>query len=110
MHALIAEENFAIDELQDVTQICIKIFKEKSQKSPVELYWVLFLLSCDPNQHEELSKQNVIERCLDTCTYEIFQKSDPRPLVKIGMNWVYVNFFIIIVKWSFTDLFWIFIP
>lgn len=83
LHALIAEENFAIDELNDVTQTSILIFKEKGQKSSVELFWVLFLLSCDPNQHEALSNPIIIERCLDTCTYEIFQKSDPRPLVKI---------------------------
>jgi len=83
LHALIAEENFAIDELEALTFRSIDVFQQNVQKSPVELFWVLFLLSCDPNQHEELSNPEVIERCLDTCTYEIFQKSDPRPLVKI---------------------------
>ena len=83
LHALIAEENFAIDELYDIAQTSIRIFQEKGQKSSMELFWVLFLLSCDPNQHEALSNPSVVERCLDTCTYEIFQKADPRPLVKI---------------------------
>jgi hypothetical protein len=84
LHALIAEENFAIDELETVTDKCIALLMTNGEeKAPVELFWLLFLLSCDPNQHDKLSKDSVINACLDTCTYEIFQKSDPRPLVKV---------------------------
>ncbi|TRY62034.1 hypothetical protein TCAL_09255 [Tigriopus californicus] len=52
-------------------------------KAPVEVFWVLFVLSCDSNLHIELAHNTVISRALDVCTYEIFQKSDSRPLVKI---------------------------
>jgi len=83
LHAHIAEENFAIDEMDEVTKECIQMLKKNPQKAPVELFWLLFLLSCDPNQHEKLSDESVVYCCLDTCTYEIFQKSDPRPLVKV---------------------------
>ena len=68
--------NSSIDE---VTSECLKMLNHGSlQKAPIELFWLLFLLSCDPNQHEKLAHESVINRCLDTCTYEIFQKSDPR--------------------------------
>jgi len=84
LHAHIAEENFAIDEVDDVRHECLKLLKNGGlQKAPIELFWLLFLLSCDPNQHEKLAHESIINCCLDTCTYEIFQKSDPRPLVKV---------------------------
>lgn len=83
LHALVAEENFAVDELQDITKLCSLMLFKDAQKAPVELFWLLFLLSCDPNQHEQLSNDSVINACLDTCTYEIFQKSNSRPLVKV---------------------------
>jgi len=84
LHAHIAEEYFAIDEIDEVNEECIKMLKKSSlQKAPIELFWLLFLLSCDPNQHEKLAEESIINCCLDTCTYEIFQKSDPRPLVKV---------------------------
>lgn len=80
LHAHIAEENFAIDEMDLVVDECLKALK---RKAPVELFWLFFLFSCDPNQHEKIAQESVINTCLDTCTYEIFQKSDPRPLVKV---------------------------
>lgn len=83
LHSHIAEENFGLDEVDLVAQECIKVLIKNAQKAPVELFWLLFLMSCDPNQHEKLSTESVVNCCLDTCTYEIFQKSDPRPLVKV---------------------------
>jgi len=84
LHAHIAEECFAIDEIDEVTTECLKKLQNGSlQKAPIELFWLLFLLSCDPNQHDKMAHENAINCCLDTCTYEIFQKSDPRPLVKV---------------------------
>jgi len=84
LHAHIAEECFAIDDIDEVTSECLKLLNHGSlQKAPIELFWLLFLLSCDPNQHEKMAHEPVINCCLDTCTYEIFQKSDPRPLVKV---------------------------
>jgi hypothetical protein len=54
-----------------------------STKAPVELSWVLFALSCNVELHQVLVTEEVIGKALHTCTYEIFQKSDSRPLVRI---------------------------
>ncbi len=87
LHVMIAEENFAIDELPQVTEKCVRLLQEDrgqpQHKPPVELYWLLFLMSCDPNRHEELAEQAVIGSALESCTYEIFKKADSRPLVKV---------------------------
>ncbi len=80
LHTHIAEENFAIEEMDQAVQQCLKQLR---RGAPIELFWLLFLLSCDPNQHETLAQESVVFCCLDICTYEIFQKSDPRPLVKV---------------------------
>ena len=56
---------------------------EMSVKCPLELHWVLFVLSCDNSLHSQMHASSFIHRALDICTYEIFQKSDSRPLVKI---------------------------
>jgi len=53
-----------------------------SWKAPTELFWTLFALSCHPPNHTFLATENIINRCFDISTYEIFQKSDSRPLVK----------------------------
>ena len=50
---------------------------------PIELPWVLFVLSCNHSLHGSLNTRAVISKALDICTYEIFQKSDSRPLVRI---------------------------
>jgi hypothetical protein len=54
-----------------------------SKGTPIELPWVLFVLSCNQALHGSLNSRSVIAKALDICTYEIFQKSDSRPLVKI---------------------------
>ena len=50
---------------------------------PIELGWVLFVLSCNHALHGSLNTRAVISKALDICTYEIFQKSDSRPLVRV---------------------------
>ncbi len=55
------------------------------RKAPVELSWVLFALSCNPDlHHPHLDSDELISKALDVLTYEIFQKSDSRPLVRIA--------------------------
>ena len=53
-----------------VTQKCVKIL---TPRAPLELFWVLFVLSCDAGHHHTLVTDDVIGLALDTCTYEIFQ-------------------------------------
>ena len=108
LHAHIAEECFAIDDIDEVTSECLKMLNHGSmQKAPIELFWLLFLLSCDPNQHEKLAHEPVINCCLDTCTYEIFQKSDPRSghcIVVSKFDWSSGSY---TVLFPFDIFFWI---
>lgn len=53
-----------------LTQNCVRILAPRAQ---LELFWVLFVLSCDANHHHMLVTDDVISLSLDTCTYEIFQ-------------------------------------
>ena len=52
------------------THNCVKIL---TPRAPLELFWVLFVLSCDAGHHRALVTDDVIGLALDTCTYEIFQ-------------------------------------
>ena len=59
LHSNIAEENFAIDELDLVSIETIRLLLTQSSGiSHVELYCVLYLLLCDPNQHEKLADES----------------------------------------------------
>ena len=68
----------SLDELVETCkkQLCCK-------GTSVELPWVLFVLSCNHALHRALNTKTVVHKALDICTYEIFQKSDSRPLVKV---------------------------
>jgi hypothetical protein len=55
----------------------------KDPRPPIHLLWLLFSLSSCQSLHNVLSSRSFLNRCLDLCTYEIFQKCDSRPLVKL---------------------------
>ena len=50
---------------------------------PIHLLWLLYLLSSQQPLHNFLAHRSFIHQCLDLATYEIFQKCDSRPLVKL---------------------------
>jgi len=54
-----------------------------SSRPPIHLLWLLFALSSNQELHNQLSSLSVLNTCLDIATYEIFQKCDSRPLVKV---------------------------
>ena len=62
---------------------CSKLLHALKNKAPLELFWVLFAMSCRVETHSILATECIINNLLDVCTYEIYQKSDPRPLVKV---------------------------
>jgi len=74
---------FPDDCLKELVKRCSTILSCKKTKSPLELFWVLFALSCHSDTHQFLADEEIIHTLLDICTYEIYQKSDPRPLVKV---------------------------
>ncbi len=65
--------------LDDLIAVCQD---QLGRRSPTELPWVLFVLSCNQDLHERLQSDKLISAALDLLTYEIFQKSDSRPLIK----------------------------
>jgi hypothetical protein len=70
-------------EKESLVSIGQKCVTHISIKCPIELYWVVFVLSCNEVNQEHFKSSSFIHKSLDVCTYEIFQKSDSRPLVKI---------------------------
>lgn len=83
LHSLQAvgkEDSITSDLYSKITDKSLLIL---STRAPLELFWLLFVLSCDERRHAAIATESNICLLLDTCTYEIFQKSDPRPLVKV---------------------------
>jgi len=78
--AVIKEE--VVDKL---TVKCLSLLEMERTKSPLEVFWVLFALSCVPRQHQFMADrvETLVQSLMEVCTYEIYQKSDPRPLVKV---------------------------
>ena len=71
------------DSFVELLKRCFTLLHGMKTKAPLELFWVLFALSCRCDTHSVLTEESVIHALLDICTYEIYQKSDPRPLVKV---------------------------
>jgi len=71
--------------LDELTLKCLSQLEVRRKESPLELFWVLFALSCIPKQHHLVAERAdaVTQALMEVCTYEIYQKSDPRPLVKV---------------------------
>ena len=72
------------DLVVELVEKCSKLLNGMKNKAPLELFWVLFVMSCRVESHSLLANENIISNLLDVCTYEIYQKSDPRPLVKVS--------------------------
>ena len=72
------------DSFVELIKRCFALLHGMKTKAPLELFWVLFALSCLSDTHSVLTEESVIHALLDICTYEIYQKSDPRPLVKVS--------------------------
>ena len=71
------------DTFEELLERCCKLLYAMKNKAPLELFWVLFAMSCRVETHCILANECIINNLLDVCTYEIYQKSDPRPLVKV---------------------------
>ena len=50
---------------------------------PIHLLWLLYILSSHQSLHNFLANQTFLHQCVHIATYEIFQKCDSRPLVKL---------------------------
>ena len=64
----------------------IKMMNSRSSRDlpPIHLLWLLYILSSSHQSlHDFLANQTFLHQCVDIVTYEIFQKCDSRPLVKL---------------------------
>jgi len=68
------------ESLNSLTEIVISNLQ---RRSPIHLLWVLFSLSSNQMLHGALHSDHVLDTLLQAATYEIFQKCDSRPLVKV---------------------------
>jgi len=70
-----------LDQNRQLATTSIRLMKDT--KPPIQLLWLLYALSSTQSLHNFLSSRSFLNKCLDLCTYEIFQKCDSRPLVKL---------------------------
>ena len=54
-----------------------------SVRPPIHLLWLLSSLSSSQPLHNHFASRAFLTQCIDIATYEIFQKCDSRPLVKL---------------------------
>ena len=57
--------------------------RSSRDQHPIHLLWLLYILSSHQSLHNFLANQTFLHQCVDIATYEIFQKCDSRPLVKL---------------------------
>lgn len=69
------------EQARHLVSACLKMIKDS--RPPIHLLWLLFSLSSCQNLHNFLASRSFLNKCMDLCTYEIFQKCDSRPLVKL---------------------------
>eukprot|EP00088_Acartia_fossae_P009493 TRINITY_DN14611_c0_g1_i1.p1 TRINITY_DN14611_c0_g1~~TRINITY_DN14611_c0_g1_i1.p1 ORF type:complete len:374 (-),score=59.04 TRINITY_DN14611_c0_g1_i1:266-1387(-) len=63
--------------------LCQEATASLNRRSPVHLLWVLFSLSSNQMMHSALYTDDLLTSLLQIATYEIFQKCDSRPLIKV---------------------------
>jgi len=80
IYQLIKTENMTYDLLRQLTTTSMRML---SVKPPIHLLWLLYCLSSNQTLHNFLANRSFLHQCVDIATYEIFQKCDSRPLVKL---------------------------
>jgi hypothetical protein len=70
-------------EADSLTSLSSLLTSNLSVRSPIQLLWVVFSLSANQMLHSQFSKPQMLDTLLQISTYEIFQKCDSRPLVKV---------------------------
>jgi len=67
--------------LSSVCQVAVSSIQARN--CPIHLLWVIFALSANQMIHSCLIGEELLQTLLQIATYEIFQKCDSRPLVKV---------------------------
>ena len=83
LYHLLRTEKMSQDVSRQLVVASVKMLGPARDKPPIYLVWLLYLLSADQSLHNHLANTAFLHQCLDIATYEIFQKCDSRPLVKL---------------------------
>merc|ERR1719510_838155 len=83
LYNLLRTEKLCPDMSRQLVTSCHKMLSPGPDKPPIHLLWLLYLLSAQQSLHNHLANTAFLHHCLDIATYEIFQKCDSRPLVKL---------------------------
>ena len=80
LYQLTRAQSLPYDSLRSLASACLSLL---SVRPPIHLLWLLYSLSASPTLHNHFASRAFLNQCIDIATYEIFQKCDSRPLVKL---------------------------
>jgi len=80
LYHIIKTEILTFELLRQMVTACLRML---SPRPPIHLLWILYCLSSNQSLHNFLANRSFLHQCVDIATYEIFQKCDSRPLVKL---------------------------
>ena len=83
LYHLVRTEKLTGDMSRLLVTSCTSMMTPPRDLPPIHLFWILYILSSHQSLHNFLANQSFLHQCLDIATYEIFQKCDSRPLVKL---------------------------
>ena len=83
LYHLVRTEKLTGDMSRLLVTSCTGMMTPPRDLPPIHLFWILYILSSHQSLHNFLANQSFLHQCLDIATYEIFQKCDSRPLVKL---------------------------
>lgn len=86
LYNLLRTEAVWLEQPGQLAAACLEMFSSTNSpdlKPPIHLLWLLYLMSSQSSLHNYLANTGFLHHCLDVATYEIFQKCDSRPLVKL---------------------------
>jgi len=80
LYQLTRAQSLPYDVLRSLASSCLSLL---SVRPPIHLLWLLYSLTANQALHNHFASRNFLNQCIDIATYEIFQKCDSRPLVKL---------------------------
>ena len=80
LYQLTQGQSLPYDSLRSLASGCLRLL---SVKPPIHLLWLTYSLTASQPLHNHFASASFLNQCLDIATYEIFQKCDSRPLVKL---------------------------
>jgi len=83
LYHLVRTEKLREEEGRQLVSSCVKLLTPARDRPPIHLLWLLYSLSAHQALHNHLANTAFLHQCMDIATYEIFQKCDSRPLVKL---------------------------